>query len=44
MRGIGSAEGIAAGLSENPTLFFLEEFTSLLRQGKWDGSTSAFQC
>jgi hypothetical protein len=39
VRGIGSGEGIASGLSEEPTLFFLEEFTSLLRQGKWEGST-----
>jgi hypothetical protein len=38
-RGVGSGEGITDGLGEEPTLFFLEEFTSLLRQGKWDGST-----
>jgi len=39
VRGIGSGEGIAAGLGEEPTLYFLEEFTSLLRPGKWEGST-----
>jgi hypothetical protein len=39
VRGIGSGEGVASGLSEEPTMFFLEEYTGLLRQGKWDGST-----
>jgi hypothetical protein len=39
VRGIGSGEGIASGLSEQPTLFFLEEFTALIRQGNWQGST-----
>ena len=38
-RGVGSGEGITDGLGEEPTLFFLEEFTSLLRQGRWEGST-----
>jgi hypothetical protein len=37
--GVGSGEGIAEGLNEEPTLFSLDEFTSLLRQGKWEGST-----
>jgi len=37
--GIGSGEGITEGLGEEPTLFSLDEFTSLLRPGKWDGST-----
>jgi hypothetical protein len=39
VRGVGSGEGITEGLGEEPTLFSLDEFTSLLRQGKWDGST-----
>lgn len=39
VRGIGSGEGIAEGLGEEPTLFSLDEFSNLLRQGKWDGST-----
>jgi hypothetical protein len=39
VRGIGSGEGITEGLGEEPTLFSLDEFTSLLRQGKWEGST-----
>jgi hypothetical protein len=39
VRGVGSGEGISEGLGEEPTLFSLDEFTSLLRQGKWDGST-----
>jgi hypothetical protein len=39
VRGIGSGEGITEGLGEEPTLFSLDEFSSLLRQGKWDGST-----
>jgi hypothetical protein len=38
-RGVGSGEGITDGLGEEPTLFFLEEFTSLLRQRRWEGST-----
>jgi hypothetical protein len=39
VRGVGSGEGITDGLGEEPTLFSLDEFTSLTRQGKWDGST-----
>jgi hypothetical protein len=39
VRGVGSGEGIVEGLGEEPTLFSLDEFTGLLKQGKWDGST-----
>jgi hypothetical protein len=39
VRGVGSGEGITEDLGQDPTLFSLDEFTSLLRQGKWNGST-----
>jgi Bifunctional DNA primase/polymerase, N-terminal/Primase C terminal 1 (PriCT-1) len=39
VRGVGSGEGITEDLGPDPTLFSLDEFTSLLRQGKWNGST-----